>query len=107
MTEIEKRIWYGQIEELVVQAEDEMDLLVVLNEDVKPWIDSAEETALYLKRQSPNFGETREQMLRGKPLPLTPNEKAAEEAFWKPIDEEIAAEQKKEAEERAARKARS
>ena len=29
--QIEKRIWFGQIEELIEMAEDELDLLVAMN----------------------------------------------------------------------------
>lgn len=102
--QIEKRIWYGQIEELIEHAEDEMDLLVVMNEEVKPWVENPAFLAEMAANQGPNFGETVEQMLRTTPIPLTDAEKAAEAAYWKPIDEEIAQDQKREAEERAARK---
>ena len=78
----------------------------VFAEEVKPWVEDPAFRAEVAETQSPNFGETREEMLRTTPIPPTDAEKAAEEAFWKPIDEEIAADQKREAEERAARKLR-
>ncbi len=58
--------------------------------------------------QSPNFGETREQMERAATSELymeqTAEEKAAEAEFWAPIDAEIKEDQKREAEQKAAAK---
>lgn len=107
---IEQRIWYGQIEELIQQAEEELDLVVLMNEDVKPWVEDpafkAESEAIAM----PNFGETEEQMrasMKGqKPKAWSEAEQTALKNFWKELDDEIAQDQQREAEERAARKAK-
>lgn len=102
--EIEKRIWYGQIETLIQHAEDELDLVVLMNEEVKPWIVDPAFEAEREEVELPNFGETVEEMRAQEPPKPSEAEKAASDAFWKEIDAEIAEDQKREAEERAARK---
>jgi len=104
---IEKALWFGQIEELIQQAEDELDLLVTMNEEVKPWVEDPAMKAEVDELMSPRFGQTAEDLQRernGQYITQTDAEKAAEEAFWGPIDAEIKAEQQKEAESRAAQR---
>jgi hypothetical protein len=75
-------------------------------EEVKPWVEDPAMKAEVTSMMSPNFGETREEMerqTRGEYIQQTPEEKAAEEAFWAPIDAEIKEEQQREAEARAQR----
>lgn len=59
------------IEELIEEAEDEFDLLVAMNEVVKPWEADPESVEL-AKLYSPEFRETPEQHVKN----------------WKPSDEE-------------------
>lgn len=73
-------------------------------EEVKPWIPDPEFEAEAKAMLSPMFGESVEDFERRGPAPQTDAEKAEEDAFWAPIDQEIAEDQKREAEERAARK---
>lgn len=105
MSAIESRLWSGQIEELIQQAENELDAVVLMNEEVKPWeAPSAEQQAQYDQLASPNFGQSFEQFKTGKTAQLTPEEQAQIDAFWKPIDEEIRADQARELEERKLQK---
>lgn len=105
MVTIEHRIWSGQIEELIVQAENELDTVVLLNEEVRPWeAPSAAELAEYQELASPNMGQDPEQFKTGRPPVITPEEQRQIDEFWAPIDEEIRADQAREAEERRVRK---
>jgi len=105
--EIERRVWFGQIEQLIEQAEDELDLTVAMNEEVKPWEENAAFRSEMDAVVGPNFGETEEEVKRaasGEPFwTFTEEEKKAEAEYWAPIDAEIREDQKREAEERAAR----
>jgi hypothetical protein len=105
VTAIESRLWSGQIEELIEQAENELDAVVLMNEEVKPWEKpDAEILKQYQQLASPNFGQDPAQFATGKPAELTKEEAQAVEEFWKPIDEEIRQDQAREAEERAQRR---
>jgi hypothetical protein len=104
---IESRLWSGQIEELIEQAENELDAVVLMNEEVRPWEKPSDEAlAQYAQVASGNFGQDPEQFKTGKPQQLTKEEQAAVDEFWKPIDEEIRADQAREAEERRIRQER-
>ena len=53
---IEKAIGSGQIEELIEDAEDEFDLLVAMNETIRPW-EADEEGDAAFKDYHPSFGQ--------------------------------------------------
>lgn len=77
-----------------------------MNEEVKPWIVDPEFEAESKRKASPMFGETREEFeRRDNPKPFSEAEQAEIDAYWKEMDAEIAEDQKREAEERAKRKA--
>lgn len=104
---IEKRLWSGQIEELIEQAEDELDTIVLMNEDVKPWEKPAEaHQAQFDSFATQGFGQHPDAFASRKPVPITPEEQAQVDEFWKSIDEEIKQDQEREAAERQARKAK-
>ena len=54
---IEAAVSCGEIEELVEQAEEEYDLLVNMNEIIKPWEPDPDGDALFAKYH-PSFGQT-------------------------------------------------
>ena len=54
---IESTISCGQIEELIEQAEDEFDLVVAMNETIKPWEADPEGDEAFAEYH-PSFGET-------------------------------------------------
>ena len=104
---IEKRLWSGQIEELIEQAEDELDTIVLMNEEVKPWEKPAEaHQAQFDSFATQGFGQHPDAFASRKPVPITPEEQAQVDEFWKSIDEEIKQDQEREAAERQARKAK-
>lgn len=78
--------------------------MVVMNEELKPWVEDPQFLAERAAVETPNFGETLEEMKAKTPKPWSEAEQAKVDAFWKSIDEEIAADQKREAEERANKK---
>ena len=53
---IEQAIACGQLEELIEQAEDEFDLLVAMNESIKPWEADAEGDAAFTEYH-PSYGQ--------------------------------------------------
>jgi NADH dehydrogenase (ubiquinone) 1 alpha subcomplex subunit 5 len=53
---IEDRIMCGQVEELIEQAEDELELLYAMNDEYKPWEADPEGDAEFAQWH-PNFGE--------------------------------------------------
>lgn len=74
--------------------------MVVCLEEIKPWITNEADKAEFMRMRSPDVDETQEEMENGQQHPLTPEEKLMEQEFWKPIDDEIRADQAREAEER-------
>lgn len=83
--DIEREIRMGIVEELISQAENELDLLVVMNEEHKPWEvnpEAEKEWALFAQK---GFGEEPDQV-----NPWNFIEKGEDEqALWKEIDEKI------------------
>jgi len=102
---IEQRCW-GQIEELIQYEEKELDILVAMNEEDKPWEVDESEVREFEELRSPDFGESEEDMLRGRPKDPTPEEQAEIDKFWEEMDAEIRQDQEREKKEREARWAR-
>jgi len=77
---IEAALSAGQIEELVSQAEDEYDLLIQMNEVLRPWTPAPETDAIFATfRQS--FGQTEKYQVWQRWRP--------DDSIWEEVDKEL------------------
>ena len=77
---LEAAISCGQVEELIEQAEDEYDLVVAMNEDIRPW-EADEEGDAAFTEYAPSFGQTKDDFV------LTTSD---EEELFKDLDKTLA-----------------